>query len=110
LRLPEGARTHVTFMQGNHMFGKLALAEPLTYAEECVDLAARAHAPNYGYLAQVFEVDDVPAAYWACRDLAAPGLTSVTRLTIPGFGVRRGFAVRNPGSNALQWILSRSLA
>jgi catechol 2,3-dioxygenase-like lactoylglutathione lyase family enzyme len=110
LRLPQDARTHITFMQGNHMFGKLALAEPLTYAEQCIDLTARARAPNHGYVAQVFEVEDVATAYWACRDLQAPGLTSVALLAIPGFGLRRGFAVRNPGSNALQWILSRSEA
>jgi catechol 2,3-dioxygenase-like lactoylglutathione lyase family enzyme len=107
LRLPTNSRTHVTFMQGNHMFGKVALSEPLTYLEQCTDLAERAHAPNYGYIAQIFEVDDVASAYWECRAVQAPGLTSVARLPIPGFGVRRGFVARNPGSNALQWIVSR---
>jgi catechol 2,3-dioxygenase-like lactoylglutathione lyase family enzyme len=107
LRLPADARTHITFMQGNHMFGKLALSEPLNYVERCIDLTPRAHAPNHGYLAQVFEVPDIGAAYWACRDVGVPWLTTPTTLDIPGFGRRRGLAVRNPGSGALQWLVSR---
>ena len=108
LRLPPDARTHVTFMQGNHMFGKLALSEPLNYLEQCIDLTPRARAPNHGYLAQVFEVDDIGAAYWACREIAAPGLTAPTAIDIPGFGGRRGFLVHTPGSGARQWLLSRT--
>lgn len=108
LRLPTEARTRVTFMQGNHMFGKLALSYPLNYLEQCIDLSHRAHAPNRGYLAQVFEVADIGAAYWACRDVGASGLTTPTELEIPGFGRRRGLVVRNPGSGALQWLLSRA--
>jgi catechol 2,3-dioxygenase-like lactoylglutathione lyase family enzyme len=108
LRLPADARTRVTFMQGNHMFGKLALSHPLNYLDQCIDLAPRGHAPNRGYLAQVFEVADIGAAYWACREVGAPGLTTPTELEIPGFGRRRGLAVRNPGSGALQWLLSRA--
>lgn len=107
LRLPPAARTHVTFMQGNHMFGKLALSQPLNYLQECDELAPRAHAPNQGYLAQIFEVADVSAAYWACRELAAEGLTAPTQLHIPGFGLRRGFVVRAPGSGAQQWLIAR---
>ncbi|MCB1624598.1 MAG: hypothetical protein KDI32_08425 [Pseudomonadales bacterium] len=110
LRLPTDARTHIVFMQGNHMFGKLALSEPLNYLEQCVDLAARAHAPNRGYLAQIFEVDDVGVAYWACREVNAVGVTAPTELQIPGFGRRRGLVVRAPGSGALQWLISRNLA
>ncbi len=108
LRLPHAARTHVTFMQGNHMFGKLALSEPLNYAADCIDLTPRARAPNRGYLAQLFEVADLGVAYWACRELSAVGLTAPTAWRIPGLGPRRGFAVRTPGSGALQWIFSRA--
>ena len=107
LRLPADARTHVIFMQGNHMFGKIALSQPLNYLEQCVELASRAHAPNVGYLAQIFEVADVGAAYWASRELGAAGLTAPTVLEVPGFGRRRGFAVQAPGSGARQWLISR---
>jgi catechol 2,3-dioxygenase-like lactoylglutathione lyase family enzyme len=107
LRLPADARTHLTFMQGNHMFGKLALSEPLNYLSQCLDLAPRARAPNRGYLAQIFEIDDVGAAYWACREVGGESLTTPTEWQLPGFGRRRAFAVRVPGSGALQWIIAR---
>ena len=107
LRLPENARTHITFMQGNHMFGKLALSMPLNYAERCVDLTQRAHAPNIGYLAQAFEVSDFAAAVAAADRLGVEFLLTPRRLLIPGLGERLLCEVRNPGSGALQLIYSR---
>ena len=104
LRLPADARTHITFMQGNHMFGKLALSEPLNYAERCDDLTRRAHAPNIGYLAQGFEVPNVRVALSASLSCGAELVAALTRSTIPGLGERQHFMVRNPGSGALQWI------
>lgn len=107
LRLPVDARTHITFMQGNHMFGKIALSEPLNYADRCQDLRARAHAPNIGYLAQVFEVDDLDAAARECAALGVEPAGERGILDVPGLGLRDQFMVRNPGSGALQWLLSR---
>jgi hypothetical protein len=106
LRLPEGARTHVTFMQGNHMFGKLALSEPLNYAAKCVDLRPRAHAPNVGYLAQAFEVDDVAAAVARSRELDAEVVVEPRVAVLPGLAPRGSAIVRNPGSGALQWLVA----
>jgi len=108
LRLPDGARTHITFMQGNHMFGKIALAEPLNYADACVDLRPRAHAPNVGYLAQAFELRSsaaLEAAIRACRELEVEFVCEPELGELPGLGRRHHLMVRNPGSGALQWLL-----
>jgi catechol 2,3-dioxygenase-like lactoylglutathione lyase family enzyme len=108
LRLPAGARTHITFMQGNHMFGKIALGEPLNYADACVDLRPRARAPNFGYLAQGFELG-APGAFdqalQACRELGVEFVAGPEPAELPGLGRRLQAMVRNPGSGALQWLL-----
>lgn len=106
LRLDEQARTHVTFMQGNHMFGKVVLAEPLNY--ECESLVDRAVAPNVGYLAQSFEVSDIDEAAWACARTGAEVYSPVRDVIVPGRGVRPATIVRNPGSGALQQLFQTS--
>jgi catechol 2,3-dioxygenase-like lactoylglutathione lyase family enzyme len=108
LRLPPDARTHITFMQGNHMFGKIALSEPLNYADRCVDLRPRAHAPNVGYLAQAFEVDDVAAAVGRARATGAEVVVAPRFAVLPGQSSRTSAIVRNPGSGALQWLVGRA--
>ena len=102
LSLPEDAKTHVKFMQGNHMFGKIALSRPVNY--ECDDLIPKAHAPNTGYLAQMFEVADLDYCQQACRDLKAEDYAPRNTYDIPGLGAVDAFTVRNPGSGALQVI------
>jgi catechol 2,3-dioxygenase-like lactoylglutathione lyase family enzyme len=108
LRLPSDGVTHIQFMQGNHMFGKIALSGPRNYLEQCEDLRPRAQAPNIGYLAQAFEVDDLDAAARECAALVVelPGERGVVE--IPGLGRRDQLLVRNPGSGALQWLLART--
>lgn len=108
LRLPADARTHVTFMQGGHMFGKVALGEPLNYLDDCIDLRPRAVAPGIGLLAHAFEVADLPRAARACEEVGAEWIVRPRQLDLPGLGVRSGFAVRNPGSGAPQWVLGYS--
>lgn len=105
LRLPTGARTHITFMQGNHMFGKVALGEPLNYAEQCLDLVPRARAPHIGYLAQAFELADLDAALQRCAEVEAAVVAGPVTDELPGFGLCRSAIVRNPGSGALQWLM-----
>jgi catechol 2,3-dioxygenase-like lactoylglutathione lyase family enzyme len=107
LRLPEGGRTRIVFMQGNHMFGKIALSEPLNYAERCVDLRPRTHAPNIGYLAQVFEVRDVAASQRAAGELGAEIVRELHAGEVPGWGPCQQFLARNPGSGGLMWLLQR---
>ncbi len=108
LRLPADAVTHVQFMQGNHMFGKIALSEPRNYLDRCEDLRPRARAPNIGYLAQAFEVDDLSAAARQCAALGVESAAVRAVLEIPGLGARDQLLVRNPGSGALQWLLGKA--
>lgn len=102
LSLPENAQTAVKFMQGNHMFGKIAISCPLNY--ECDDLTQRAHAPNIGYLAQMFEVQDMDYVEKACAEVNAEGYTARGSYDVPGLGTVDALTVRNPGSGALQMI------
>jgi catechol 2,3-dioxygenase-like lactoylglutathione lyase family enzyme len=108
LRLPADGRTRIMFMQGNHMFGKVALSEPLNYADRCVDLEQRARAPNIGYLAQAFEVANVPMAVERVRLIGTQVVVPSRLATLPGFGTRISAIVRNPGSGALQWLIARA--
>lgn len=102
LGLESGARTRTVFVQGAHMFGKVALAEPLNYI--CASLIEQAVAPNLGYLAQSFRVDDLDAARSACRELGAEIYSDIRELELIGRGHCRAMLVRNPGSGALQEI------
>jgi len=103
--LPEDARTHSVLVQGEHEYGKVALAAPLNY--EIASLVPDAVAPNIGYLAQSFEVADLNST---AGDLAAIGVdiyASARDIVLPGRGDCRAALVRNPGSGALQEIFSR---
>ena len=90
------------------MFGKLALSQPLNYAEECVDLVPRAEAPNVGYLAQGFELDDLGVADRACAELRLPISFEDDALELPGLGTRAVRALRVPGVGATHWLVSRA--
>ncbi len=103
LRLPEKAKTAVKFIQGNHMFGKIALSQPINYP--CVDLVPTAVAPNIGYIAQSFVVKDLDFAEKASAALACEVFSPRMELTIPGVGRCQSLMVRNPGSGALQQII-----
>ena len=107
LNTPAGARTHITFVQGNHMFGKVAMSHPLNYAPP--DLVPRAIAPNVGYLAQAFTVADLDAAEAAFRGLSdVEGYAPRLSLDVPGLGARHITAVCNPGSGAITWLMEKA--
>jgi catechol 2,3-dioxygenase-like lactoylglutathione lyase family enzyme len=104
LNLPKRAKTAVKFMQGNHMFGKIALSMPINY--ECDDMVPRAHAPNIGYIAQMFEVTDADYAQQASADMGAEIYAPRGQYDVPSLGIIDAFTVRNPGSGALQIIFT----
>jgi catechol 2,3-dioxygenase-like lactoylglutathione lyase family enzyme len=56
LCLPEDSRTRSVIVQGDHEYGKIALATPLNY--EVPNLVPDAVPPNIGYLAQSFQIGD----------------------------------------------------
>jgi len=92
-------RTHWTFLQGDHHFGKVALGQPLNYNAE--DLTPFATAPNIGYLAQASEVPSVEEAQTYCRDSGIEIYSPPDEIDLPGLGRRQCMLVRNPGSGAL---------
>lgn len=100
LGLAEDARTHVVFVQGAHMFGKVALSQPLNY--ECEDLTQHARAPNVGYLAQSFRVTNLRSVMRNCEALGVRSYSPPVELNWPGRGLCRTMIVENPGSGALQ--------
>lgn len=103
LRLPGNAKTAVKFMQGNHMFGKVALCQPVNYP--CIDLALQATAPHIGYIAQVFVVKDIEAAKASIDALKCEMYSPLTDVDMPGLGRGRSLIVRTPGSGALQQLI-----
>jgi catechol 2,3-dioxygenase-like lactoylglutathione lyase family enzyme len=104
LDLPDHARNHITFVKGDHMFGKVVLTEPLNY--EVPDVVPRAVPPNIGYLWQVFEVDDLDRAEAECGSLGVEVWSHRSRVSIPLLGDRERMMVRCPGSGALIEIAS----
>ncbi len=100
LCLSADARTRSVIVQGDHEYGKIALATPLNY--EVPNLVPDAVPPNIGYLAQSFEVNDIDETAGACADLGAETFTAPTEIDLPGRGRCLSMIVRNPGSGALQ--------
>jgi catechol 2,3-dioxygenase-like lactoylglutathione lyase family enzyme len=98
--IPANARTRSVIIQGNHEYGKIALAQPLNY--DVPNLVPDAVAPNIGYLAQSFQVADLFATSAACSALGADVFTAPVEVDLPGCGKCRAAIVRNPGSGALQ--------
>jgi len=100
VNLPADARTHSVLVQGDHEYGKIALAAPLNY--EVPNLVPDAVAPNIGYLVQSFAVPDVAAAAEACAAVGSDVFSPLTEIDLPGRGKCLATLVRNPGSGALQ--------
>ena len=100
LSLPVDARTRSVLVQGNHEYGKIALASPLNY--EMADLVPDALPPNIGYLAQSFQVPDLDEVLRGCAAVGAGTWSGPAELDLPGRGRCRTVIVRNPGSGALQ--------
>lgn len=98
--LPDDARTRSVLVQGDHEYGKIALAEPMNY--EVASLVEAAVPPNIGYLAQSFMVSDLQAVAAACRELEVEVYTAPVEIELPGRGRCSAMIVRNPGSGALQ--------
>lgn len=102
LCLPEECRTRSVIVQGEHEYGKIALATPMNY--EVPDLVPDAQPPNIGYLAQSFEVADLDTTASACAAVGAETFSAPMEIDLPGRGKCASMVVRNPGSGALQEI------
>ena len=100
VNLPAEARTQSVLIQGDHEYGKIALAGPMNY--EVSNLVPDAVAPNIGYLAQSFQVADLAEAAAGCADVGAEEFSAPVEINLPGRGKCKSMLVRNPGSGALQ--------
>lgn len=105
-RYPEHSTTLCTFVQGNHMFGKVAVNQPVDYP--CVSMTGTAVAPNIGYIAQAFLVRDVETSMARGREVGATDYSSLTSLHFPGLGEVLTALVRSPGSGALIQLIQGS--
>ena len=102
LQLPNDAKTSVKFMQGNHMFGKIALSQPQNY--KCHDMVPDAIAPNIGYIAQAFEVPDIETSEKVINQLGCEVYAHRRLTDFPKLGYLDFIMVRAPGSGALELI------
>ncbi len=100
LGLSEDARTRSVIVQGDHQYGKIALAVPINY--EVPNLVPDAVPPNIGYLAQSFQIGDIDEAASACAAVGAEEFSAPMEIDLPGRGKCTSMVVRNPGSGALQ--------
>ena len=105
LALPLDAISRIVFMKGDHLFGKVALSQPVNYT--LPNFAPRMEAPAIGFLAMGFEVDDVDGTVGRVCDVGATVYSPPDELALPGLGLRRAALVRTPGSGALSWLVAR---
>jgi catechol 2,3-dioxygenase-like lactoylglutathione lyase family enzyme len=106
MRYPPGAKSRDTYLQGNHVFGKIAVNHPLNFT--CDDLVPRAVAPHIGYLAQSFLVPDLQTSLAAARAHRAVEFSEPVEYDAPGLGRVMTSLVRNPGSGALHELIQRA--
>ncbi len=100
LNLPEESRTRSVLVQGDHEYGKIALAAPINY--QLPNLVPDAVPPNIGYLVQSFQINDIAEAASACAAVGAEVFSATMEIDLPGRGKCKTMLVRNPGSGALQ--------
>jgi catechol 2,3-dioxygenase-like lactoylglutathione lyase family enzyme len=105
LNLPDDAQTRSVLVQGNHEYGKIALAAPINYEVE--SLVPDAVPPNIGYLAQSFQVTNLEETARACAAVGAEEYSAPMEIDLPGRGRCASMLVRNPGSGALQELFQQ---
>ena len=103
LNMPKDAWSHIVFLKGDDLFGKIALMQPLNY--EVPNLVERAVPPNIGYLAMGFDVQDLDVLLDELRDDGVEFFSEPVELELPGIGRRRAAIVRSPGSGTLQQLI-----
>ena len=101
MHLPTDRETHVVFLAGDHVFGKVVLLQPLNYRPP--DRVAAAAPPNIGYLAQGFQVADIGRARDAAANCGAQTLNPGGSFALPGLS-GQGAIFMLPGSGARVWL------
>jgi catechol 2,3-dioxygenase-like lactoylglutathione lyase family enzyme len=106
LCLPATARTHVTYTQGGHDFGKVVVSQPLNY--DPPDRTGEAVAPNIGFLAMSFIVASIDSTLAAADVCGASLFSAPERISLPGIGECQAALIRVPGSGALAHLVEAS--
>ncbi len=104
LQRPDDASTRFTLMNGNHMFGKAAVSNPVNY--EVPSLVKKATPPSIGYFAQSFVVSDLNQTIDKAVEIGVPVFSAPTEVKVPGLGNRQAVVMRCPGSGALIEIVA----
>ncbi len=105
MRLPADAVSHSAFMQGGHMFGKMALTQLENVA--CDDADDRFVFPNIGYIAQIAVRPDIELAYAAARNLDARIIRPPGDIDLPLLGRCRAFTCWPSGGAGLVTVVER---
>tara|TARA_B100000749_G_C18407817_1_gene457717 strand:- start:1133 stop:1480 length:348 start_codon:yes stop_codon:yes gene_type:complete len=101
LRRPIEGKTLITFMKGDHFYGKIALSEPLNY--KVPNNIKNACPPNIGYFGQGFFINDIQ------KILTANNLNILYQgpIHISEGEVREAICLKCPGSDALIYLLEQ---
>ncbi|MCK6369980.1 MAG: VOC family protein [Gammaproteobacteria bacterium] len=105
LSLPAEAKTRSVIVQGEHEYGKIALASAMNY--ELPSLTADAVPPNIGYLAQSFQVPDLQETAKACAAVGAATFSGPVEIDLPGRVRCAAMIVHTNGSGALQELFQQ---
>lgn len=99
LQRPEDGSTRFTLMSGNHMFGKVAVSNPMNY--EVPSLVEKTLPPSIGYFGQSFVVNDLNQTIDKAIEIGVSVFSPPTEIKVPGLGDRQAVVMRCPGSGAL---------
>ena len=99
LQRPKDGRTRFTLMSGNHMFGKVAVSNPVNY--DVPSLVDKAMPPSIGYFGQSFVVNDLNQTIDKATEIGVSVFSPPTEIRVPGLGDRQAVVMRCPGSSAL---------
>ncbi len=99
LRRPDKGRTFITFMQGSHFYGKIALSEPINYSVP--NNISNACPPNIGYFGQGFLVPDIQKVV-SKHDL---NISEQSLMPIEKDRDLKAVCIECPGSQALIYLL-----
>ena len=101
LRRPDQGETLITFMKGEHFYGKIALSEPLNY--KVPNNIKNACPPNIGYFGQGFFINDIE------KILAINNLNILYQgpIHISEEEVKKAISLKCPGSDAFFYLLEQ---
>ncbi len=102
---PADGKVRINFLDQGHLYGKIGIAEPQNFSVP--DITPNAHAPNIGYLAQVFIVDSLEQAQHGLSQNDLSQATRIHNIDYPGVGFCDVLSLPCPGSRALIHLIQK---